>query len=104
MLSRLAQPLGEPAIQKLGLIARAADVKGQEAVAPEGIVCARLLSEFAAIGLEDAERLAKQFPVYDAVMPTSRVNPSDVGVPSRSTNHQRRRILARMRQLRPPLS
>ena len=67
MLSRLAQPLGYSAIQKLGLIVRAAHVKGQEAAAAEGIGLRSIAQGFAAMGLEDEERLAKQFPVYDAL-------------------------------------
>jgi len=59
--------LSDPALHKLGLIVRAADVKGQEAVAPEGIGLRSIAQGFAAMGLSDEERLARQFPVYDAL-------------------------------------
>jgi hypothetical protein len=51
----------------LGLIVRAADVKGQDVVEPEGIGLRSIAQGFAAMGLSDEERLAKQFPLYDAV-------------------------------------
>jgi len=57
----------DPALQSLALIVRAADVKGQEHVAPEGIGLRSIAEGFAAMGLSDEERLAKQFPVYDAL-------------------------------------
>lgn len=57
----------DPAVHRLGLIVRAADVKGQENVAPEGIGLRSIAQGFAAMGLSDEERVAKQFPVYDAL-------------------------------------
>jgi hypothetical protein len=57
----------DPAIHQLGLIVRAADVRGQGAVAPEGIGLRSIAQGFAAMGLSDEERLARQFPVYDAL-------------------------------------
>ena len=59
--------ISDSAVQRLGLIVRAADVKGQEEVAPEGIGLRSIAQGFAAIGLSDEERLARQFPVYDAL-------------------------------------
>jgi hypothetical protein len=59
--------ISEHAIQQLGLIVRAADVKGQESVAQEGIGLRSIAQGFAALGLSDEERLARQFPVYDAL-------------------------------------
>jgi hypothetical protein len=59
--------LSDPALQRLALIVRAADVKGQEHVAPEGIGLRSIAEGFAAMGLSDEERLARQFPVYDAL-------------------------------------
>jgi hypothetical protein len=59
--------ISDPAIHQLGLIVRAADVKGQESVAPEGIGLRSIAQGFAAMGLSDEERLARQFPVYDAL-------------------------------------
>ena len=59
--------ISDPAIHQLGLIVRAADVNGQEAVAPEGIGLRAIAQGFAATGISDEERLARQFPVYDAL-------------------------------------
>jgi hypothetical protein len=59
--------LKEPGLDRLGLIVRAADVKGQEHVAPEGLGLRAIAHGFAAIGLSDEERLVRQFPVYDAL-------------------------------------
>ena len=59
--------ISDPAIHHLGLIVRAADVNGQEGVAPEGVGLRSIAYGFAAMGISDEERLAKQFPVYDAL-------------------------------------
>ncbi|MFQ5694952.1 MAG: chromate resistance protein ChrB domain-containing protein [Terriglobia bacterium] len=59
--------LADPALQRLGLIVRAADVKGQEGVAPEGLGLRALAHGFALLGISDEDRLARQFPVYDAL-------------------------------------
>jgi len=59
--------LGEPALQRLGLIVRAADVEGQEHVAAEGPGLRALAEGFAAMELPDEDRLVHQFPVYDAL-------------------------------------
>ncbi len=59
--------LTDPALQRLGLIVRAADVKGQGHVAPEGLGLRALAEGFAQMGISDKERLARQFPVYDAL-------------------------------------
>lgn len=60
--------LTDPALQRLGLIVRAADVKGQEHVAPEGSVLRAIAEGFASLGVSDDERLRLQFPVYDALL------------------------------------
>lgn len=57
----------DPALQRLALIVRAADVKGQEQLAPEGCGLRSIAEGFAAMGLSDEERLTRQFPVYDAL-------------------------------------
>jgi hypothetical protein len=57
----------DSAVQRIGLIVRAADVKGQEGAAPEGVGLRSIAQGFAAMGLSDQERLARQFPVYDAL-------------------------------------
>jgi hypothetical protein len=59
--------LQAPGLDRLGLIVRAADVKGQEEVAPEGIGLRAVAHGFAATGISDEERLVRQFPVYDAL-------------------------------------
>jgi len=59
--------LQDPALQRLALIVRAADVKGQEHVAPEGIGLRAMAEGFANLGISDEERLRREFPVYDAL-------------------------------------
>ena len=59
--------LTDPALQRMALIVRAADVKGQESVASEGLGLRSIAQGFAALGISDEERLAGQFPVYDAL-------------------------------------
>jgi hypothetical protein len=59
--------LRDPALQRLALIVRAADVKGQESVASEGIGLRSIAQGFAALGLSDEERLTRQLPLYDAL-------------------------------------
>lgn len=58
----------DPALLRLALIVRAADVKGQEEVAAEGVGLRSIAQGFAALGISDEERLARQFPVYDALL------------------------------------
>lgn len=58
--------LQAPGLERLALIVRAADVKGQEKAAPEGIGLRAMAQGFAAMGLADEELLVRQFPVYDA--------------------------------------
>ncbi len=59
--------LRDPVLAQLALIVRAADVKGQEHSASEGIGLRALAEGFSAMGLSDGDRLARQFPVYDAL-------------------------------------
>jgi hypothetical protein len=59
--------LTDPGLQRLALIVRAADVKGQESVAAEGIGLRSIAQGYAGLGISDEERLARQFPVYDAL-------------------------------------
>jgi len=59
--------LTDPALHRLALIVRAADVKGQESAAAEGSGLRAMAEGFAALDLSDEERLARQFPVYDAL-------------------------------------
>src|SRR5437016_3257276 len=55
--------LTDPALERLGQIVRAADVKGQEQVAPEGLGLRAIAEGFALLGIPDEERLNRQFPV-----------------------------------------
>ena len=59
--------LTDPALERLGRIVRAADVKGQEHVAPEGLGLRAVAEGFAALGISDEERLTREFPMYDAL-------------------------------------
>jgi hypothetical protein len=59
--------LPAPGQERLALIVRAADVKGQEQAAPEGICVRAIVQGFSAMGLADEELLVRQFPVYDAL-------------------------------------
>jgi hypothetical protein len=59
--------LTDPALQRLGRIVRAADVKGQEHVAAEGPGLRAVAQGFASLGISDHERLRVGFPIYDAL-------------------------------------
>jgi len=58
--------VADPALQKLALIVRAADVKSRESVAPDGIGLRSIAQGFAVLGISD-ERLNRQFPISDAL-------------------------------------
>jgi hypothetical protein len=64
--------LDAPGLQRLALIVRAADVKGQEHVSPEGWGLRAIAEGFAALGLSDEERLRYGFQVYDALLEYAR--------------------------------
>jgi hypothetical protein len=51
--------LDDPALARMGRIVRAADVKGQEYVAPEGLGLRAIAEGFAALEGSDEERLAR---------------------------------------------
>jgi hypothetical protein len=59
--------LTEPALHRLALIVRGADVQGQEHVSPESLGLRAIAHGFAASGISDEERLAREFPIYDAL-------------------------------------
>ena len=59
--------LNAPGLTRLALIVRAADVKGQESVALEGWGLRAIAEGFAAMQSGDEERLARGFPIYDAL-------------------------------------
>ena len=56
-----------PGIARLALIVRAADIKGQEGAAPEGLGLRAIAEGFSALRLSDEERLARGFQIYDAL-------------------------------------
>jgi hypothetical protein len=66
--------LNEPGLARLALIVRAADVKDQEAVAAEGVGLRAIAEGFAAMQLSDEERLARGFPLYDALYEYAKVS------------------------------
>ncbi len=59
--------LTDPALHRLALIIRGADVKGQEHVSPESLGLRAIAHGFALAGISDEERLAREFPLYDAL-------------------------------------
>jgi hypothetical protein len=61
-------------LNKLALIVRSADIRGQEPVAQEGIGLRAIAQGIALSGISDGERLARGFPVYDALYEYCRTN------------------------------
>jgi hypothetical protein len=59
--------LSAPGLERLALIVRAADVKGQEHAAAEGLGLRAIAEGFSALGLGDEEKLARGFLIYDAL-------------------------------------
>lgn len=59
--------LKDQALHRLALIVRGADVKGQEHVSPQSLGLRAIAEGFALSGISDEERLARGFPVYDAL-------------------------------------
>jgi hypothetical protein len=64
--------LDAPGLDRLALIVRAADVKGQEHVAAEGQGLRAIAEGFAALGLSDEDRLKYGFQIYDALLEYAR--------------------------------
>ena len=60
--------LSAPGLDRLALIVRAADIKGQEEAAPEGMGLRAIAEGFAGLGLSDDERLRYGFHIYDALL------------------------------------
>jgi len=60
--------LTAPGLDRLALIVRSADVKGQEGVAAEGPGLRAIAEGFAGLGLSDEERLKHGFVIYDALL------------------------------------
>ncbi len=69
--------LTDPALHRLALIVRGADVKGQEHVSPESPGLRAIAQGFALTGTSDEERLAKEFPLYDALYEYVREKPKE---------------------------
>jgi hypothetical protein len=59
--------LTDAVLQRLALIVRGADVKGQEHISPMSVGLRAIAEGFAFSGISDEERLAREFPVYDAL-------------------------------------
>ena len=59
--------LTDPALQRLGLIVRAADVKGQESAAEAVFGLRALAHGFSTMALSVEQRLQHEFPVFDAL-------------------------------------
>jgi len=59
--------LSDPALHRLALIVRGADVKGQGHVSAESLGLRAIAEGFAACGISDEECLTREFPVYDAL-------------------------------------
>ena len=60
--------LSAPGLDRLALIVRAADIKGQEEAAPEGMGLRAIAEGFAGLGISDDERLRYEFHIYDALL------------------------------------
>ena len=60
--------LTDPALHRLGLIVRGADVKGQEKHSPESPGLRAIAQGFALCVSSDDERLTHEFPIYDALL------------------------------------
>ena len=78
--------LTDPALQRLGLIVRGADVQGQEKYSPESLGLRAIAQGFALSANSDEERLAHEFPIYDALLEYARQQlDSDSGAGSASS-------------------
>jgi len=60
--------LNDPALHKLALIVRGADVKGQEQISPVSAGLRAIADGFALTVKNDKERLEQEFPIYDALL------------------------------------
>lgn len=59
--------LNDAALARLARIVHGADIKGEEHVAAEAPGLRAIAEGFAALGIPDEERLARAFPLYDAL-------------------------------------
>jgi hypothetical protein len=69
----------DAAVHEVGRIVRGADVKGQEHVAPESAGLRAIADGFALLGISDEERLAQEFPIYDALYAFARRKIAEMG-------------------------
>lgn|SRR5262249_13391187 len=60
--------LKDPALHRLALIVRGADVKGQEQLSPVSAGLRAIADGFALTVKSDEERLEREFPIYDALL------------------------------------
>ena len=60
--------LNDPALHRLGLIVRGADVKEQEQASPESPGLRAIAHGFAVSVSSDEKRLVYEFPIYDALL------------------------------------
>ena len=60
--------LTDPALHRLGLIVRGADVRGQENSSPESLGLRAIAHGFSLCAISDDERLAHEFPIYDGLL------------------------------------
>ncbi len=60
--------LDDVGLRGLARIVRSADIKSREPEAAEGAGLRAIAEGFAALGLSDEERLARGFPLYDALL------------------------------------
>ena len=60
--------LTDPVLHRLGLIVRGADIQGQERVSPESLGLRAIAQGFAISTGSDEQRLAREFPIYDALL------------------------------------
>jgi hypothetical protein len=61
-------------LERLALIVRAADIKGQEQAAPEGLGLRAIAEGFDAMEVPDSERLRYGFAIYDALLHYARAS------------------------------
>lgn len=59
--------LDDPALRRLAKIVHGADIRGEEHTAAEAPGLRAIAEGFAALGIRDEERLARGFPIYDAL-------------------------------------
>ena len=59
--------LTDPALRRMALIIRGADIRGQEHVSAESPGLRAIAHGFALSGINDEERLKQEFPIYDAL-------------------------------------